>query len=58
VAGPYTSNCNAIAALRGVERRLAPGRAKFRICSGCRTGFMTTGKTHCPDCLKEGKRHG
>lgn len=58
VAGPYTSNGNAIAALRGVERRLNPETARYRCCNNCGAGFITTGKMLCPDCLKEGKRHG
>lgn len=56
VGGPYTSHDNAIAALRGVERRLSPGTAKFRSCTRCRTGFLSTGDVQCPAC--KGARHG
>lgn len=57
VGGPYTSRGNAIAAERGVIRRLAPATARFRCCQGCGAGFLTTGKTYCPDCLKGRKRN-
>lgn len=58
VGGPYTSRDNAIAAERGVIRRLNPSVAKFRCCSGCGRGFLATGNTHCPTCRKGRKRHG
>jgi hypothetical protein len=57
VGGPYTGHGNAIAALRGVERRLNPTLTKFRSCSGCGRGFLTTGTPNCPSCRKGG-RHG
>ena len=55
VGGPYTSNDNAIAALRGVERRLNPDTARFRCCSSCRRGFLSTGQATCPACRKGGR---
>ena len=58
VGGPYTSHGNATAALRGVERRLSPGTAKFRSCQHCGTGFLSLDKTHCPTCLEGRKDHG
>ncbi|GAB1361781.1 hypothetical protein MASR1M32_10170 [Rhodobacter sp.] len=57
VGGPYTGHGNAVAALRGVERRLAPQTAKFRSCCTCKQGFLSTGETHCPDC-RMGAAHG
>lgn len=47
-----TSNGNAIAALRGVETRLAP--VTSRPCLGCATPISSTGKGHrlCPTCRK------
>jgi hypothetical protein len=51
VAGPYTSNSNAIAALRGVEQRLDPTRVRYRKCSRCKEGFMASGRVClCPGC--------
>lgn len=44
VAGPYTSHANATAALTGVEQRLNPAHARFRICCRCRNGFMAVGR--------------
>ena len=54
VGGPYTSNDNAIAALPGVERRLDPTTARFRSCSCCGRGFLTTATTLCPSCRNRG----
>jgi hypothetical protein len=47
-----TSNGNAIAALRGVEARLAP--VITRPCLGCSAPMTSTGKGHrlCPTCRK------
>lgn len=55
VGGPYSSHDNAISALGGIERRLKPDTAKFRSCSGCRRGFLSTGDTHCPSCREGGR---
>lgn len=59
VAGPYTSNDNAVAALRGVERRLAPQSVvSFRKCGHCGQGFLASAKRPgCPYCSKR-RRHG
>ncbi len=57
VGGPYTGHGNAVAALRGVERRLAPQTAKFRSCCTCRQGFLSTGQAQCTGCRK-GAAHG
>lgn len=50
IAGPYTGHGNAIAALRGVEARLAPVLA--RACMACATSFKTKsrGQRLCPTC--------
>lgn len=56
VGGPYSSHDNAVAALRGVERRLDPKVAKFRCCCTCRRGFMSTGEVKCPSCSRRAGR--
>lgn len=47
-----SSNGNAIAALRGIETRLAP--VTTRPCLNCATPINSTGKGHrlCPTCRK------
>lgn len=52
VAGPYTSHDNAVAALRGVERRLAPP-APLRRCLCCGMQFPSTNYRLCDTCRKE-----
>jgi hypothetical protein len=54
VAGPYTSHQNAIAALRGVERRLRPSR--IIACLGCGGDMRSSGPGErlCPCCREEG----
>lgn len=50
IAGPYTAHQNAVAALRGVERRLAPSRIVACLC--CGADLRSTGPGHrlCPAC--------
>lgn len=56
VAGPYSSYCNAISALRGVEQRLDPSVVRIRRCRCGDTYLARKGETLCPDC--KGNRHG
>jgi hypothetical protein len=53
IAGPYTSNGNAVAALRGVEARIAP--VTIRACLTCSTHFKSRGRGNrlCPSCTRE-----
>lgn len=53
VAGPYTGHANAIAALRGVERRLRPSR--LIACLSCGADMRSTGPGErlCPCCREE-----
>lgn len=54
VAGPYTSDGNAIAALRGVERRLTPSRLISCLCCGGDMRSSGPGERLCPACREEG----
>jgi hypothetical protein len=53
IVGRATTTGNAIAALRGIETRLAP--VTTRPCLGCAAPLNSTGKGHrlCPTCRKE-----
>lgn len=53
VVGRATTHGNAIAALRGIERRLRP--VLIRQCMACPTHFKSTGKGHrlCPNCTRD-----
>lgn len=52
IAGPYWGEHLAIAALRGVKRRL---RSTTRACICCTAPFASTGKAHrmCAPCRKD-----
>lgn len=53
VAGPYTTEISALAALRGVARRIRPVRPVACLC--CRKLFNSTGPGNrlCPSCRRE-----
>ncbi len=50
IAGHYSSHGNAVAALRGVERRIA---TKTRRCMCCGGSFTSTGNRLCEPCKKD-----
>lgn len=57
MAGPYSSHDNAVTALGGIERRLQPGRARFRKCCRCHRGYMSVDLFPlCPSCERQRRK--